>query len=196
MNRFASARDAKEFLVAQIAGEALREGVSLSEIERKMLYFSETGWILPDIDKVSEAFDREYDHDEYEKKITSLIRNARTRARKEDRQKFKTWSDAIRVLAKEDHYLVVMIEPAGGDLLRLWVTGLTIAGIALFAAVFVVPWFFVKLSQESIRSLLVWVAACVACVSMLSYVLLGREGTERLLTKVTGMLRTLFLGPK
>ena len=69
--------------MARIVAEAQREGVSLSEIERKMLYFSETDWTLPDIDKVSEAFEREYDNDEYEKKITSLINNARTRCRKE-----------------------------------------------------------------------------------------------------------------
>jgi hypothetical protein len=85
--RFASAREAKQFLVAQIADEAQREGVSLSEIERKMLYFSETDWTLPDIDTI-------------------------------------------------------------------------------------------------------------ACVSMLSYILLGRERTAQLFTKVMAMLRTLFLEPR
>lgn len=89
MSRFASGRDAKEFLVARIVVEAQREGVSLAEIERKMLYFSETDWTLPDIDKVSEAFEREYDNDEYEKKIRSLIHNARVRARKEDEPEFE-----------------------------------------------------------------------------------------------------------
>jgi len=49
MTRFTSAREAKEFLVAKIAEEAQREGVPLSEVERKMLCFSETGWTLPDI---------------------------------------------------------------------------------------------------------------------------------------------------
>jgi SOS response regulatory protein OraA/RecX len=89
VSRFASGRDAKEFLVARIVVEAQREGVSLAEIERKMLYFSETDWTLPDIDKVSEAFEREYDNDEYEKKIRSLIHNARVRARKEDEPEFE-----------------------------------------------------------------------------------------------------------
>ena len=31
-----------------------------------MLYFSETGWTLPDIREVEEAFGREYDMSEYE----------------------------------------------------------------------------------------------------------------------------------
>ena len=56
MNRFARPREAKEFLVARIVAEANKEGVPLSEVERKMLYFSETDWTLPDIDEVSEAF--------------------------------------------------------------------------------------------------------------------------------------------
>jgi hypothetical protein len=41
MSHFASVHDAKEFLVGQIVEEAHVEGVPLSEIERKMLYFSE-----------------------------------------------------------------------------------------------------------------------------------------------------------
>ena len=72
MTRFASAREAKEFLVARIAEEAQREGVPLSEVERKMLYFTETAWTLPDIMEVNDQFDREYDAAEYEKKIADL----------------------------------------------------------------------------------------------------------------------------
>jgi len=44
MNQFSQSRDAKEFLIARIVREAQIEGVPLSEIERKMLYFSETHW--------------------------------------------------------------------------------------------------------------------------------------------------------
>jgi hypothetical protein len=70
---FASAREAKEFLVEKIVDEAEREGVPLSEVERKMLYFSETGWTLPDIWEVNAAFDRDYDAAAYEDKIAGLI---------------------------------------------------------------------------------------------------------------------------
>jgi len=113
MTRFASAREAKEFLVARIAEEAQREGSPLSEVERKMLYFTETAWTLPDIMEVNDQFDREYDAAEYEKKIADLIRNARKRARKEGRPEFDAWSGAIRILSKEDHYLLVMLDEAG-----------------------------------------------------------------------------------
>ena len=61
MTMFGNAREAKEFLISRIAEQAQLEGVLLSEVERKELYFSETGWTLPDIMSVNEALDRDYD---------------------------------------------------------------------------------------------------------------------------------------
>ena len=78
MNAFHSGREAKEFLISRIVAEAQRENVPLSEFERKMLYFTESGWTLPDMTTVCEDFDREYDQNGYEKKIASLIRQARS----------------------------------------------------------------------------------------------------------------------
>jgi hypothetical protein len=54
---FSGGRDAKEFIVGKIVLEAERESVPLSEVERKMLCFSETAWTLPDIADVKEAFE-------------------------------------------------------------------------------------------------------------------------------------------
>ena len=110
MNPFPSAREAKEFLIARIVEEARREGVPLSEVERKMLYFSETGWTLPDMMQVSDAFDREYDQNEYEKKIEKLAVSLTERIRKENPEECRRWNDAIRTLGKEDHYILVMVE--------------------------------------------------------------------------------------
>jgi hypothetical protein len=55
-SRFGSAREAKEFLVSKIIEQAQREGVPVSEVERKMLYFTETAWTLPDMMEVNDAF--------------------------------------------------------------------------------------------------------------------------------------------
>ncbi len=76
MKAFHSGQEAKEFLIAKIVAEAQRDNIPLSEVERKMLYFTETGWTLPDIMKVSEDFDRDYDQDEYEQKIAKLVARA------------------------------------------------------------------------------------------------------------------------
>ena len=43
MQVFSTAREAKEYLIAQIVAEAEREHVPVSEVERKMMYFTETG---------------------------------------------------------------------------------------------------------------------------------------------------------
>lgn len=39
-----------------------------------MLYFSETDWTRPDIMEVNDEFDRDYDSNAYEKKITRVAR--------------------------------------------------------------------------------------------------------------------------
>jgi hypothetical protein len=112
MNHFSNAREAKEFLVSSIVAEAQRENVPLSETERNMLYFSETGWSLPNIMEVNDEFERDYDTPTYEKKVAGLIRHATKRARKENPEEFARWTEAIRKLKKEDHYITVMIDMA------------------------------------------------------------------------------------
>ncbi|HEX3321929.1 MAG TPA: hypothetical protein VHR84_14570 [Terriglobales bacterium] len=109
MNEFDNARDAKEFLISKIVFEAERGGVPLSETERKMLYFTESGWTLPDIMDVSEKFDREYEQDRYEKKIAAKVANAYKQTIHDSRDDYEKWWSAIRFLEKEDHYLSVLI---------------------------------------------------------------------------------------
>jgi hypothetical protein len=88
MIQFSNAREAKEFLVAKIVEEAERENVTLSEIERKMLYFSETGWTLPDMKEINAQFDEQYDQAQYEEKVVQLISNAVRRMRKESPEEY------------------------------------------------------------------------------------------------------------
>lgn len=141
-NHFPSSREAKEFLVSRIVAEAQRENVPLSEIERKMLYFSETGWTLPDIMEVNDEFDRDYDQSEYETKTAGLVRRAYKRDRGENAASLDSWSNAIGTLQREDHYILVMVRRAGisvrprGDMLKLWATGFAIVGaVAGFASI-------------------------------------------------------------
>jgi len=95
MKAFHSGREAKEFLISNIVAEAQRENVPLSEVERKMLYFTESGWTLPDIMQVNEDFDRDYDQDEYERKVAKLARNVDRRMRKDSPQDYEEWWAAI-----------------------------------------------------------------------------------------------------
>ena len=98
------------------------------QVECKMLYFTESGWTLPDMVAVSEDFDGKYNQNEYEGRIARLIRNADKHDRKESRDEYDTWCAAFRFLRREDHYISVMIRIAGlrpaGDQLRLLGAGL------------------------------------------------------------------------
>ena|SRR5947208_1534671 len=105
MKAFHSGREAKEFLISELVDEAQQESVPLTELERKMLYFTETGWTLPDMMQVSEDFDREYDQAKYEQKIAKLVTRADRRIRKSSRGHYDRWWAAIRLLQREDHYI-------------------------------------------------------------------------------------------
>ncbi len=194
VNRFPSDQEAKEFVVAKIVEEAQREGVPLSEVERKMLYFSETDWTLPDIMEVSDEFDKEYDQKDYEKKIAGLIRGLVRRIRRDNREEYDLWLDAIGVLSLGDHYVLVMVKQAGAlprprhDLLRLWMTGLALVGT--FMAWFIggsmlLNRFHINVgdSDDQFR-FLTWAALIVlmvACVVL--YFAVGRKRASRLLAQ-------------
>lgn len=157
---FASIREALEYAVGRIAAEAEREGVPLSEVECKMLYFTETSWTLPGIMEVNKEFDRLYDQNEYEAKIAGLIRNFVQRALAENEEEFSAWTNAIDKIGEEDFYLLVMVgaatrserrrwrwlpilsdfdlyRPVGrepGDRLRFWIAALVVVFVCLGAA--------------------------------------------------------------
>jgi len=148
MARFSSAREAKEHLIAAIVAEAAREGVPLSELERKMLYFSESGWTLPDMLEVNAAFEREYDTGAYEEKIGRLVRTLEARLQATDAAQYDAWVDAIVVLSDEDHYLLVLLNPGDaaavgeraerppGDFARLIATAVVIVALAFAIMIF------------------------------------------------------------
>ena len=182
MKAFHSGREAKEFLISHIVEEAQRENVPLSEVERKMLYFTESGWTLPDIMKVNEDFDREYDQAEYEHKIAKLVTKADKRTRKGSREDYDRWWAAIRFLQREDHYISVMIRLAGlrprGDQLRLLATALGIVGCFL-AWIFVSIKYSIPMPSRGSISIFVWsVLACLFVAYMLLRLTLGRKRAD------------------
>ena len=143
MHQFPNIRDAKEYLIGRILAQADRDGISLSDVERKMLYFSETGWTLPNMMVISEDFDRNYNQDEYEAKIGGVIRHVLdgiAGQRGDD-----GWNEAVRRLGSEDHYLLVLIDERRnvaakrppGDISRLIVASGLVVAVSLGAMFFV-----------------------------------------------------------
>jgi hypothetical protein len=173
MNTVHNGQEAKEFLISKIVAEADRENIPLSEVERKMLYFTESGWTLPDIMKVNEDFDREYDQDEYEHKIAKLVTKAYGRICKGSRDEYDRWWASIRFLQREDHYVLVMIQSAGlrprGDQLRLFASGLAMSTLLLVSIFISARYNIPKLSRE-----FVWAVLAVLFVAfMLLRLILG-----------------------
>ena len=135
-----TACDAKELLVERILSQAQRDGISLSDVERKMLCFSENYWTLPDMAEVNEEFDWHYDQGEFERKIASLVRNIQETG---DEPAPSGWDEAVQILRREDHYLLVLIDAAGvarsrGHFVKLVLITLfgciaVVAGLLLFA---------------------------------------------------------------
>jgi hypothetical protein len=109
---FGTQREALDYLVDRIAVEARRQNVPLSEIERKMLYFSESAWTLPDIKSISAEFDRDYDEDEYERKIAGLISSIVADNDERNNEKKTDWNRALAKAGEGDRYLFVMIDMA------------------------------------------------------------------------------------
>ena len=135
MEQFATAREAKEYLIERILRQAGQDGVSLTDVERKMLYFSESGWTLPDMMAVNAEFDQGYSQDEYENKIAGIVQHIH-----EGGADRRSWKDALHLLQSEDHYLLVLIEGASrlrsssrppGDMLRLILTGCVMAALLI-----------------------------------------------------------------
>ena len=100
---------AKQFLISKVIEQAELEHLPLSDVEKKMLYFTEVYPSLPDILEVNAEFERDYDSDEYERKVTDLLRRGRERNQMESAVQARQWDDAVDALKAEDHYLLVMV---------------------------------------------------------------------------------------
>ena len=100
-----------------------------------MLYFSETGWTLPNMMTISREFDQNYNQDEYEKKIGQIIRRIHEQSSGSD----GTWDEAVNRLRDEDHYLLVLIDGASSEhaeFSRWEIFKLILAGAVVLALLF------------------------------------------------------------
>jgi hypothetical protein len=196
MKGFHSGREAKDFLISKIVAEAQCENIPLSEVERKMLYFTESGWTLPDIMKVNEDFDREYDQDDYEHKIAKLVAKADKRIRKGSREDYDKWWAAIRFLQQEDHYILVMIRLAGlrprGDQLRLFATALGMV-VCILVWVFVSVKYNIPMPSRGGLGVFVWaVVASLFIAYVLLRFILGRKRADDLTSKALEKMVRLY----
>jgi hypothetical protein len=133
-------REAKDFLVTQTAEQAALEGVPLSDLEKRMMYFTESSNAVEDPGKLHEEFEAEYDTPEFEKKISRLMSHAWKRLGREDSQKALQWRKAVGALLKGDHYILVLAGGSGrAGFIRDWRIALSVLlpiSIVLFCIYF------------------------------------------------------------
>ena len=101
-------RDAKDFLVRQTAEQAALEHAPLSDLEKRMMYFTETDECPEGPVALNDAFEAEYDNDEYEAKISKLMHHAFQRIKNENPEGARRWKEVMRELSKGDHYILVL----------------------------------------------------------------------------------------
>lgn len=101
---------AKQFLISKVIEQARVERMHFSDVEEKMLSFSEAE---PETAQVLPEFEQQYpDSEEFERKVRRLLRNARERERQGSPEFEKLWHEAITALKNEDHYILVMVTEA------------------------------------------------------------------------------------
>jgi len=104
---------AKQFLISRVLEGAEVERVNLSDVEKKMLHFTEVHPSLPDSYEVNTEFERNYNSVEYEAKIAGLLKKACERDSSLNRD--QEWKDALAALKNEDHCILVMMGQAFGS---------------------------------------------------------------------------------
>jgi hypothetical protein len=101
-------KQAKDFLVEQTAQQAALENIPLSDLEKRMMYFTECDPSYDDYIGLTAEFEEQYDTAEYEAKIARLLRNAHRRLKKENAETARVWKESFRKLREGDHYLLVL----------------------------------------------------------------------------------------
>jgi hypothetical protein len=148
-------REAKDFLVQETTKQASIEGVPLSDLEKRMMYFTESGYVPEDPIALNDEFEAQYDTDEYEAKIARLLHHAYQRARKENDETRRRFDSAIKSLRRGDHYLLVMwdvLGEVGSASLssRPYLIGLLFGALVL-AGFYAVAWFAPRLTPPNPR---------------------------------------------
>jgi hypothetical protein len=192
-NRFPGVLEAKSFIVGEIAAEAARQQAPLSDLERKMLYFSETDETLDDIVDVMAAFSRAYDDEEYERRMRDLARAARSRggARLDG-----AWADALDRLHEGDHYLSLLVEEVGrppADWLRLIIAAVSVAALIVASRIVLARYVgHAPSADEEVPYL--WAAAVAAALGYsAARAWWGADPVDRIFNRV---LEWLLPGPK
>lgn len=194
MPQFADEREAKEFVIRLVVSEAKREGVVLSELERKMLYFSENGSTIPGMVETAQRFESEYDSGQYERKMAALIKRLQKRLKSDDPKTWKAWSHALKKLSEGDHYLLVLVQADRAlqrpprDFLKLCLTALLIVLVALGLMALLPEHATGPFARERSAFVLWLIAVIAVSIFLLLILVLGRERANDLIASLVSKI--------
>jgi len=131
-------KQAKDFLVEQTVEQAALEGVPIADVEKRMMYFTESDAASCDNPiELNNEFEAEHETNEYETKISRFLHHAYRRLKEENPERVRNWDQAIRTLRKGDHYLLVMVDQSSESDIAWWTPILRGIGISILIAILV-----------------------------------------------------------
>ena len=132
-------KQAKDFFVEQTVEQAVLDGVVLDDVEKRMMYFTESDPASCDNPiELNDEFEAAHETKEYETKISQLLHHARTRLKEENPERMRNWEDAIRKLREGDHYLLIMVDQSKVSGVTWWMPILWGIGIGVLIAILIV----------------------------------------------------------
>jgi hypothetical protein len=205
-------KQAKDFLVEQTVEQAALDGVPLADVEKRMMYFTESDPTSCDNPiELNDEFEAEHETKEYETKISRLLHHAYSRLKEENPERARNWDQAIRTLRKGDHYLLVMVDQSSESGLDWWMPILWGIGIGALIGVLTIvkveldqrglipSWVFGWISDDRQTQKFEFTLIALGCVGLWFIVKLVKLGALGDVTKtlLSGILPTFsFRSPK
>jgi hypothetical protein len=115
-----SQAEARRYFADKVVRQARSEGLTLSDAERRMLFWSESE---PDSESDPDLADRlasEMSDEEYETKIAGLLTRCLEDELGRDPGSKEAWKQARAVLGQGDHYILIMVDRAADLRPRAW----------------------------------------------------------------------------
>jgi hypothetical protein len=187
---------AVDFVVAQLVDEAARRGITLSDVERQVLYFTESEHTPRRMIELMEAFERDYDEAAYERKIADLLRGAYKHTRSNQKE---AWASALHRIRNSDVYLGVMLDQADllrppGDIWRLFATGILVSALGM-GSLLVTAWLFGRTGRSDDSAFYLWFTTlCGAVGYTVARWIFGADAVDRFVDRVITLVTFGGLG--
>lgn len=100
--------EAKDFLVQQTEQQARIERISLSDLEKRMMYYAEGKDASKRDSELNDEFDAQYNTADYEIKIGRLLQHAYVRLKETEPETARRWDNSIAFLGTGHHYISIL----------------------------------------------------------------------------------------